>query len=142
MPPRAAGGSGSLERLVVERWIAEFLRCWRESDAEGVVGLFTPDAIYRSGPFRPAAHGSAAIRAYWIRSTGAQRQIRVVAGEPVIEGNRAAVEWWASWTEEGRPVTLPGCMVVRLTLEGRCEELREYWQFEQAERPVPDGWGR
>src|SRR5487761_874108 len=41
--------------------------------------------------------------------------------------NRAADEWCASWTRDGKPVTLRGCMILRFAPNRECEELREYW---------------
>jgi hypothetical protein len=129
------------ERATVDRWVAEYMRCWREKDADGVAELFTENALYRSSPFREPFVGRAAIRNYWGRATGTQVGIHVEAGVPVCDGNRASVEWWATWATDGVPTTLPGCLMLRFAPDARCEELREYWHSEKAVRAPPPGWG-
>jgi ketosteroid isomerase-like protein len=126
----------------IDRWIAEYFRCWREKDVEAVVRLFTPDAVYRSSPFRDPHVGREAIRTYWTRATSSQTGFQVKVGEPIREGRRASVEWWATWTEDGDPVTLPGTLVLRFSADGRCEELREYWHVENHAQDPPENWGR
>jgi hypothetical protein len=34
-------------------------------------------------------------------------------GEPIASGDRAAVEWWASWTEQGQELTFARVTVLR-----------------------------
>lgn len=131
-----------MERHTIEAWIEEYFRCWREKDADAVARLFTQDAVYRSSPFRQPLRGSEAIRSYWNRATASQVGFRIRIGDLVFEQNRAAVEWWATWTEEGAPVTLPGCLVLRFEQSGRCEELREYWHTDSSARDPPEGWGQ
>ena len=121
-------------------WIAAYGRAWEAGDAELAVALFTEDAVYRSSPFREPHVGADAIRDYWRRATGTQEETAVRFGEPVIEGRRAAVEWWAVMRDEGEWVTLPGCLLLRFAADGRCQELREYWHLEEGRREAPSGW--
>jgi ketosteroid isomerase-like protein len=123
-------------------WIERYRRCWEEGDVEGFVGLFTEDAPYHSHPFREPHVGHDAIRAYGAGNSG-QENVEVRVGEPVVEGNRAAVEWWATLRDpDDGEVTLPGCLVLRFADDGRCEELREYWHLEPGLREPRPGWGR
>ena len=130
-----------VNRATIDKWIHEYLCCWREKDAAGVAELFTENAVYRASPFREPYIGKAAIGEYWKRATSQQVGIQLEAGLPVCEKNRACVEWWATWTTEDGPKTLPGCLVLRFTMYGRCEELREYWHSEKSIRQPPAGWG-
>ena len=103
--------------------------------------LFTGGATYRSHPFREPHVGHAGIRAYWKDATSTQGDVRVAMGRPFVEGNRVAVEWWATMEDEGRALTLPGCLLLRFAPDGRCEHLREYWHDEPGlHEPTPD-WG-
>lgn len=126
----------------VREWIAAYGRAWEEGDAEAVIGLFTEDAVYRSHPFRQPHTGSEEIRGYWERATSTQEETDVRLGEPVLEGTRAAVEWWATMRDGGRWITLPGCLLLRFAADGRCAELREYWHVEEGRHEPPPGWGR
>ena len=60
-------------------------------------------------------------------------------GEPVVAGDRAAVEWWGSWIEEGRPITLAGVTMLRFDDEGKVVDQRDYWnQAEGRIEPYSD----
>jgi uncharacterized protein (TIGR02246 family) len=125
---------------VLREWLAAYAAAWERADP-GVAELFTPDATYESHPFRDAHVGRDAIRAYWKSATATQREARVLVGEPLVERDRVAVEWWTTMTEEKGPVTLPG--VLLLELDGdECRSLREHWAYEPGRRdPFPE-WGR
>ena len=44
--------------------------------------------------------------------------------------------------DDGREITLRGCLVLRFAPDGRCEELREYWELADGYREPPPGWGQ
>jgi uncharacterized protein (TIGR02246 family) len=124
------------------QWVDDYADAWRCGDADGVAELFTEDAVYRSSPFRPPTVGRDAIAGYWREATATQERLDLRMGEPIVHGNRVVVEWWAQMTDDGRDVTLPGCLLLRFAGGGRCEELREYWHLEEGRTAPPDGWGR
>ena len=74
----------------------------RTAIPEAVVALFTEDASYRSAPFREPYLGHDGIRAYWTRGAGSQEGVQVRMGEPVVDGNVVAVEWWTTMTPRRR----------------------------------------
>ena len=125
-----------------EEWIAAYGRAWLERDPEAVVSLFTEDAVYRSSPFREPHSGSAGIRDYWTRATSTQEELDLRFGEPLVEGSKVVVEWWAIMRDDGAWITLPGCLLLRFAEDGRCEELREYWHVEDGRHEPHPGWGR
>ena len=125
-------------------WLAAYHHAWITQNAEQVAQLFTEDGVYRSHPFRPPSQGRAEIAAYWRQATASQGDLEVQWGTPVVSDLRVAVEWWAMMrgTGEGE-VTLPGCLLLRFTEDGLCEELREYWHIEVGNGILPpSGWGR
>jgi uncharacterized protein YhfF len=126
----------------IARWIERYRRAWETADADEIVDLFTPDAPYRSSVFREPYVGSAAIRGYWQRGAGSQRDVKVRMGRPVLGADRVAVEWWTTMIDpdEGE-VTLPGCLLLRFAPDGRCAELWEYWQVKPGRQDPPAGWG-
>jgi ketosteroid isomerase-like protein len=128
--------------MELAEWIESYRRAWEENDADLVLTLFTEDASYRSSPFRQPSLGHEGIRAYWERAAGSQRGVEVWMGEPVVEGNVVVVEWWTTMEDgdEGE-VTLPGCLLLQLAPDGRCFDLREYWNVEGGRRPPHEGWG-
>jgi ketosteroid isomerase-like protein len=123
-------------------WIEGYARAWREGDPEAVVALLTEDASYRSSPFGEVPNlGHDGIRAYWTRATDSQEDVEVEMGEPLVDGNVVAVEWWTRMRSEGQEVTLVGCLLLRMAPDGRCEDLREYWNYEAGRLPPHPGWG-
>lgn len=125
----------------LSEWIDGYGRAWETADEELIVALFTEDATYRSSPFREPFRGHGEIRAYWRRGAGGQRETRVRMGRPFVDGDRVAVEWWTTMVEDGEEVTLPGCLLLRFAADGRCSDLREYWNLEPGLREPFPGWG-
>lgn len=126
----------------IARWIERYRRAWETADADEIVDLFTQDAAYRSSVFREPYLGHSAIRQYWQRGAGSQRNVKVRMGRPVLGADRVAVEWWTTMIDpdEGE-VTLPGCLLLRFASDGRCAELWEYWQVQPGRQDPPAGWG-
>ena len=99
-----------------EEWIERYRRAWETADSDEVVDLFTPDASYRSSVFREPYRGSDAIRQYWRRGAGTQREVAVQMCRPVVTDDRVAVEWWTTMIDpdEGdHPAGLPAAALHR-----------------------------
>jgi hypothetical protein len=132
-----------------QRWIDAYAQAWRDKDADAVADLFTADASYQAHPTGAPNLGREAIRAYWTRATATQRELDLRFGEPIIAGNRVAVEWWAimrdsDWgpQRDSDSATLPGCLILRFACDGLCSALREYWNADFGrELAAPPGWG-
>jgi ketosteroid isomerase-like protein len=122
-------------------WLDAYGEAWRTGDDEVLADLFAADAVYTSHPFRAPLVGVEAIREYWRDTTSTQEELDLRFGNPLVVGNRVVVEWWASMRDDGREITLPGCLLMRFRPGGRCQELREYWQEEEGRREPPEGWG-
>jgi hypothetical protein len=130
-----------MDRGRVGAWLQGYRRAWEQADAPAVLALFTSDATYRSHPLRPVHAGHDGIAAYWSRATADQRDAQVRFGDPVVDGDRVAVEWWTTLHTAGDPATLVGCLLLELTSGGRCQALRECWNATGTLRPPPPDWG-
>jgi hypothetical protein len=122
-------------------WIEGYRRAWVERDPLAAAALFTEDASYRSSPFVEPNLGQEGVVAYWSGATSTQADVEVEMGEPLVVGNHAAVEWWTRMRADGDEITLVGCLLLRFAPDGRCEDLREYWNYESGRRPPHEGWG-
>jgi ketosteroid isomerase-like protein len=131
-----------MERERVGDWIEAYRRAWEQADTPAAVALFTTDASYRSHPLRPAHAGHDGIAAYWREVTADQRDPRVRFGDPIVDGDRVAVEWWTTMLAGGDPITLAGCLVLAFAADGRCRDLRECWNLAEGLVDPPDDWGR
>ena len=126
---------------MAQEWLDLMGRAWRDRDPEAAAALFTEDAVYWSEPFRSPLLGRAEIADYWKSATSNQSGIDVSFGDPLVDGDRVAVEWWSVTTENGRPTTDAGGLFLRFE-DGRCSELREYWNLADGAVAVPQGWGK
>jgi hypothetical protein len=127
--------------LTVADWLAEYRRAWIERDPERAAALFTEDALYREQPYDEPFAGRAGVRDYWAGATETQDAVELEYGIPVIDGDRVAVEWWATLVNRGVEITLAGEFMLRFDESGLCRELREYWHAGEGRRRPPPGWG-
>jgi len=124
-----------------QRWADTWRWAWESSDVASVVALYAPGAVFSSEPFRTAYRGPDGVRAYVSAAFAEEREIRVRMGVPVIAGDRAAVEWWATLREGGVETTLAGTSVLQFNAEGLVVAQRDTWnQAEGRIEPFP-GWG-
>jgi hypothetical protein len=120
-------------------WAETWERAWPAKDADAIAALYADDAIYRSHPMRDPEPGAAL--GYTRRQFALEDSIECRFGRPITAGDRAAVEWWASWVEGGRELTLAGTTVLRFNENGRIVEHVDYW-VERDGRVAPfSGWG-
>ena len=128
-------------RLLVNRWIRSYTKAWLKNDAKAIASLFTEDATYHSHPFRPVTHGKKSILDYTLGALDVGQVYEVRFGKPVVEGSRAAVEYWTTMKEKVEDVTLAGCVMLHFAKNGLCRELRDYWVLQTGKVQVPANWG-
>jgi hypothetical protein len=121
---------------LARRWRDTWLEAWPRRDADAIAVLYRPGASYRSHPLRDAD----SPRAYLERVFGEEESIECRFGDPLVAGDRAAVEWWASWVEEGREITLAGTTVLRFDPDGLVSEHLDYWVEGAGRTPPFPGW--
>jgi SnoaL-like domain len=130
------------EATPARRWADGYRRAWEALDAEAAAALYAEDVVARSSPFREADLGREALLEYTRRVFAEESGHEVWFGEPFGEGDRAAVEWWATFVEDGREVTLAGCTMLHFGPDGLVTVSRDYWHEDDGRRLPPDGWGR
>lgn len=123
-------------------WTEGYRVAWESRDPEAAAGLFTPDATYRSNIVEPPHQGQEGVRAYWESVTASQSDVRVRMGRPFVDGTRVALEFWTTMKVDGDAITLPGCLLLDFTDDGRCRRLREYWHFLPGHHRPPEEWGQ
>ena len=129
-------------RLAVSRWVRNYAKAWLKKDAKAITSLFTEDATYHSHPFRPVTQGRKSILDYTLGALDVGQVYEVRFGKPVVEGSRAAVEYWTTMREKVEDVTLAGCVMLRFAKSGLCKELHDYWVLQTGRQQVPLNWGR
>jgi hypothetical protein len=127
--------------MTPDEWLAAYRRAWVERDPDAAAALFSDDATYLEQPYGEAFAGPQGVRDYWERVTATHADVEVRYGTPVSSGNRTAVEWWVTLSNDGARITLAGEFMLTFDESGLCQTLREYWHFaEGAQSPSP-GWG-
>ncbi|MEX2650264.1 MAG: nuclear transport factor 2 family protein [Alphaproteobacteria bacterium] len=116
------------------KWITAYKRSYETDDADLMVTLFTPDAMYQVSPFAEPSHGRD-FHAMWSggkkRRTGNHIALEIWH----IDGNMAVVQWLAHaiYFEKG---LRQGNGIFRLEFapDGRCAALYEWqhWRWLEA----------
>ena len=78
------------------------------ADPEPIMARYAPTAVHFTEPFREPSRVPPDVRAYVERVLGEEEDPRVWMGEPIVDGDRAAIPWWASLREGGADATLAG----------------------------------
>ena len=121
------------------RWADGYKVAWEAGDADAAAALYAQDCVFRSAPFRDPEPPVEYTRRVFPEA----RADDVRFGEPVEDGDRAAVEWWATLVlTSGEQHTIAGCSVLRFDDDGLVVESRDYWHMEPGRREPPPGWGR
>ncbi len=127
-------------KAAAQRWADTWSRAWPQRDAEAIAALYADTAVYRSPAFRLPDLGLAGVRRYLSEQLPAEENIECWFGQPIVSGDRAAVEWWASWTEQGQDLSYAGVTVLRFDDEGQVVEHRDYDNHVKRRDPPYPGW--
>jgi len=122
------------------RWKRTWEEAWPTYDVEAIAALYKPNSLYRALVFREPERGIDGVRAYLQREFAVEEGVTCRFGEPVCGEGRAAVEWWASWTEGGRELTLAGVTLLRFDDDGMVIDHRDYWNESEGRVAAFDGW--
>jgi nuclear transport factor 2 (NTF2) superfamily protein len=119
-------------------WIEAWEEGWPMKDVDRIASRYQPNAPYRSHPFRAVA----TAREYVAEAFGEEDLVRCWFGRPIVEADRAAVEYWAILrSPDGTHISIAGQSHLRFDEHGLVAEHRDYWtQRDGSVEPSP-GWG-
>lgn len=124
------------------RWADTWQRAWPARDVEAVNALYHPAVVYASEPFRERFQGIVVLHAYLVRSFGEEDEIEAWFADPLVDGELASVEWWATMREDGAEISLVGTSTLRFDADGLVIEQRDTWNQAEGRVPPYEGWGR
>jgi len=119
-------------------WIEAWDRAWRAKDAAALGSVYADDVVFRSHPFREPQSPLEYARGAFEEEG---EELELWWGEPLVSENRAAVEWWAALTEDGKPVTLAGTSLLQFGADGRVVDQHDYWAMTPGRTAPWEGWG-
>jgi ketosteroid isomerase-like protein len=122
------------------RWKETWERAWPARDVEAIASLYADQALYRALVFREPNRGISGVRRYLEENFGVEQAIECWFGDPIATGDRAAVEWWGTWIEDGQRLALAGATVLRFDADGQVVDHRDYWNQVERREPPFDGW--
>jgi ketosteroid isomerase-like protein len=116
------------------RWAAVWQEAWPAADVDAIDALYANDAVFFSSPFRERQTPRAYVE--WAFEDQADAECRF--GEPVVEGDRAAVDWWAVVTgRDGSAETLAGTSLLRFSEDGLVSVQRDVWASTDGRAELP-----
>jgi SnoaL-like domain len=116
-------------------------RSWERWDVPGFLDLFSDEVVYVAHPTQETVVGREALANYVRKEADEQGAVSVRMGNPVIEGDRLAAEFWVTATSESEAATIVGGFIARLAPDGRCDFFREYWFDVEGHTTAYEGWG-
>ncbi len=109
-------------RQAARRWAEVWERGWTEHDAAAIEALYAEGAFWQQHPFRDPEP------AYLTRVFGEEESARCQFGEPVVDGDQAAVCWTAQTRlTDGGTEDLAGVSLLRFRSDGLVTEHRDFW---------------
>ena len=120
-------------------WAEAWTRAWRALDPELLEPVYAPGAVQHSHPFREAGSPMEYVRAAFAEEEG---EPEVWMADPIVTGDRAAIEWWACLFENGKQISLAGTSIVRFDEDGLALKQTDYWGQADGRVPPFEGWGQ
>ena len=119
------------------RWIDAWDRAWRAQDPAPLAAVYADDVVFRSHPFRDPQSPLVYARGAFAQEG---EELEVWWNEPVVDDDRAVVEWWATLSENDEPVTLAGASVLTFGADGRVVDQHDYWASSPGHSRPWAGW--
>jgi hypothetical protein len=111
-------------RQAAERWREVWARGWRAGESDEILALYADGAYFQSHPFRDAV----APADYIVPTLAEEEAPQCEFGEPIVDGDRAAVEWSAETKlKDGGGEKLAGVSLLRFDADGLVVEQRDFW---------------
>ena len=124
-------------REAARRWADMWAQGWPAKDIDGISGLQAENGDHWASMFRPY-RGQQGLRTYLKECFDDEtRPAEVWFAEPQVDGDLAAVEYWAVTYPNEQPLTISGCTVLRFDAQGLVTEARDYSHVKEGRFPPP-----
>jgi hypothetical protein len=124
-------------RAAAQRWATTWADAWPVQDVDAIVALQGADADHWASMFRQF-HGPSGLRTYVAEAFAEEtRPAEVWFATPQVDGDVAAVEYWALVYFDDKPMTISGCTVLRFDGAGLVASARDYSHVEPGHHAAP-----
>jgi ketosteroid isomerase-like protein len=127
-------------RAAAARWARTWTESWEALDVEPIVALYAADATFSTQPFREAYRGHDGVREYVAQAFAEEESPRVWVSEPIVDGDRASISWWAALREDDADASLAGTSVLRYDADGLVIEQWDAWNVAAERIAPPSDW--
>lgn len=115
------------------RWARTWERAWPAADVSAIAALYAPGAVFYSHPFRERQDPEEYVR--WAFADQADAECRF--GEPLVQGERAAVDWWGAITSSDDSIqSIAGTSLLCFGEDGLVVEQRDAWGEREGRHPL------
>ena len=128
-----------MTREQVAGWVAAYEQAWRAPGTGALAAIFTPDAIYRQGPYDEPVTGLPAIGGMWeAERDGPGEVFRMTSDVIAVDGDTAVVRVEVGY---GDPVRQEyrDLWVLRFAGDGRCAWFEEWPFWPEQPHTAPGG---
>jgi ketosteroid isomerase-like protein len=130
-------------REAARRWARTWSEAWPARDVEAIVALQAESGDHWASLFRPF-RGRDGLRGYLLECFQEETQpAETWFAEPRVDGDAAAVEYWAVIHTKDGPVTISGCTMLGFDQFGLVTEAHDYSHVREgrhAPPPVEPKW--
>jgi SnoaL-like domain len=98
-----------MDRERADAWLEGDRQAWEQADTPAVRSCSPSMRPTAPIPCPPSHTGHDGVAAYWTQACASQEDVRVRFGDPIVDGDRVAAEWWTVMRAGGTPLTLVGC---------------------------------
>ena len=115
-------------RVVYSGMIEQFGQAWEQGSPDGIVDVFTEDAVFIPSPFDGPIRGKPAIADYWKDIPLEQAEVAFRFGEIYAAGPWFSTEYKCTFRRRrsGQMIDVRGALFCE-TEEGKISEMRMYW---------------
>jgi SnoaL-like protein len=126
-------------RVAAQRWAKTWADAWPIKDVDAIVAIQADNGDHCASMFR-RFRGRAGLRRYVEESFAEEsRPAEVWFAEPRVDGDTAAVEYWALVYFDDQPTTISGCTVLHFNDAGFVAEGRDYSSVSSGHHAPPVG---
>ena len=124
---------GTINDLILMRWLDAYGAAWESGDADAAAALFGANASYRESPYADPVVGRDAIRSSWAAARAAESDVEFESEILSVSGMTAVARWSASFGADAEPAGIDGIFVLEFEADGTVGSLREWRQSRESE---------